>query len=69
MSKLLEIFDIFEPMNFIKNFSYVGAGMLGIFIVIGILIVMIYVLNAITNKKNGKKEKKKKLKRRLKKAK
>ena len=67
MSKLLEIFDIFEPMNFIKNFSYVGAGMLGIFIVIGILIVMIYILNAITSKSKG--EKKRKLKKRLKKAK
>ena len=67
MSKFLEIFDKFEPMNFITNFSYVGAGMLGIFIVIGILIVMIYILNTVTGKKKG--EKKRKLKKRLKKAK
>jgi len=51
---MLSIFEKFEPMNFIKNFSYVGAGMLGIFIVIGIIIVSIMILNSLTKKKTKK---------------
>jgi len=52
--KFFAIFEQFEPMNFITNFSVVGAGMLGIFIVIGIIIVTIMVLNAVTKKKPKK---------------
>lgn len=50
------IFDQFEPMNFVKSFSIVGAGMLGIFIVIGIIILSVVILNAITKKKNKNKK-------------
>lgn len=49
------IFDQFEPMNFFKSFTIVGAGMLGIFIVIGIIILSVIILNAITKKKNKSK--------------
>ena len=28
---------IFEPMNFVKNLEYMGIGMLGIFIVVGVI--------------------------------
>ena len=39
---------IFEPMNFVKNLSYMGVGMLGIFIVIGVIIIAVVVLNKAT---------------------
>ena len=42
---------IFEPVNFIKNIGYMGAGMLGIFVVIGLIIVATVVLNRVTAKK------------------
>ena len=28
---------LFEPMNFVENLRYMGLGMLGIFIVIGVI--------------------------------
>ena len=42
---------IFEPMNFVKNLSYMGVGMLGIFIVIGVIIIAVVVLNKATSPK------------------
>ena len=44
---------IFEPKNFIENLYRMGTGMLGIFIVIGIIILATVVLNKVTSKKNG----------------
>ncbi len=41
----------FEPMNFVNNLSYMGIGMLGIFVVIGIIIVATIVINKATNRK------------------
>lgn len=41
-----------NPMAFIDNLSYMGFGMLGIFVVIGIIIVITTVLNKITEPKN-----------------
>lgn len=38
---------MFEPMNFIKNLSYMGKGMLGILIVMGAIILTTVVLNKI----------------------
>ncbi len=38
----------FEPMNFVTNLSYMGIGMLGIFIVIGAIIVVTAILNKVT---------------------
>ena len=55
--KIFGIFEQFEPMNFITNFGIVGAGMLGIFIVIGIIILAIVILNTLTKKKSKKKNK------------
>lgn len=43
----------FKPMEFIYNLKYMGLGMLGIFIVIGIIILATVVLNKVTSKKNG----------------
>ena len=41
----------FEPMNFVNNLGYMGTGMLGIFVVIGIIIVATIVINKATNRK------------------
>ena len=40
----------FNPMNFISNLSYMASGMIGIFIVIGIIIIATLLLNKITKK-------------------
>lgn len=40
-----------NPMNFVNNLSYMGIGMLGIFIVIGVIIVLTALLNGLTSKK------------------
>ena len=47
---------MFEPMNFIINLRYMGAGMACIIIVMGVLIGVTMLLNKITAPKNGKKD-------------
>ena len=50
----------FEPMNFVKNLSWMGVGMLGVFLVIGAVVASVYALNgavnAILSKKNSNDE-------------
>ena len=41
----------FQPENFVSNLSHMGNGMLGIFVVIGIIVTITYLLNAISRKK------------------
>ncbi len=43
----------FQPLNFIHNLKYMGLGMLGIFIVIGVIILATVVLNKVTVKKKS----------------
>ena len=43
----------FKPMEFIYNLKYMGLGMLGIFVVIGIIILATVVLNKVTSKKSN----------------
>lgn len=50
-----EKYTIFEPMAFVDNAIYMGAGMLGIFVVIGLIVITTYILNSATASK--KKEK------------
>ena len=38
----------FNPAAFVENLKYMGVGMLGIFIVIGIIILSVVVLNKAT---------------------
>ena len=38
----------FNPMNFITNLKYMGLGMLGIFVVIGVIILVTVILNKTT---------------------
>ncbi len=48
---LIDLFKNSEPMNFVENLSYMGIGMLGIFIVMGTLIIGTAILNKVTNRK------------------
>ncbi len=41
-----------NPMNFVSNLYYMGVGMLGIFIVIGVIILVTMILNKVTEKKD-----------------
>ena len=42
-----------NPMAFVENLEYMGLGMLGIFIVIGLVVLVTIVLNKVTaNKKD-----------------
>ncbi len=45
----------FRPEAFIDNLYYMGVGMLGILIVIGVIIGVTVLLNKITGKKKNKK--------------
>ena len=38
----------FNPAAFVENLKYMGVGMLGIFIVIGVIILSVVVLNKVT---------------------
>ena len=40
-----------SPLNFVSNLGYMGTGMLGIFIVIGIIILAVYVINWLFREK------------------
>ena len=44
-----------NPMNFIINLKYMGVGMLGILIVIGVIICLTALLNKLTSEKDGSK--------------
>lgn len=40
-----------NPMNFVDSLYYMGIGMLGIFVVIGIIIVATIIINKVTGRK------------------
>ncbi|MBR3449020.1 MAG: hypothetical protein IKH27_14580 [Oscillospiraceae bacterium] len=42
---------LFEPLNFVENLRYMGLGMLGIFIVIGVITLLTIFLNKVTEQK------------------
>jgi hypothetical protein len=41
---------IFEPLRFIKNLQYMGVGMIGVFLIIGVIIGATYAINYFCNK-------------------
>lgn len=47
-----------EPMNFVENLRYMGLGMLGIFIVIGVIMLLTMLLNKLTEKEDASEQKK-----------
>lgn len=46
----------FKPMEFVNNLRYMGEGMLGIFIVMGLIIGSILLLNRLYGGKKAKKK-------------
>lgn len=47
----------FEPKMFVESLKYMGAGMLGIFIVMGIIIIATYGLGRLFSCRTEKQEK------------
>lgn len=47
---------MFEPMNFVNSLQYLVKGMVGIFVVMGVIILTTVILNAITSRKKNKKD-------------
>ncbi len=43
----------FNPMSFVENLKYMGIGMLGVFMIIGIIIAATYIIGAATSGKKG----------------
>ncbi len=41
----------FEPISFVKNLVYMGVGMLGVFIIIGVITAATYAIGALTASK------------------
>lgn len=44
---------MFEPQHFVGNLQYMLSGMLGIFVVIGLIVIVTVVLNRVTSKKQN----------------
>ena len=42
----------FVPMEFVENLKYMGVGMLGVFMIVGIIIIATYIVGASENKKD-----------------
>ena len=45
----------FVPAEFVKNLSYMGVGMLGVFMIVGIIALATYAISAISDKMGGDK--------------
>ena len=43
---------IFELANFVANLKYMGIGMLGVFMIVGIIIAATYIIGNIDKKSN-----------------
>ena len=46
----------FNPMAFIENLKYMGVGLIGVFMIIGIIIGATYLINYFSNKSDNKEE-------------
>ena len=42
----------FELVEFVNNLKYMGVGMLGVFIIVGIIVAATYGIGKLTSKKN-----------------
>ena len=42
----------FEPYQFVENLKYMGVGMLGVFMIIGIIVASTYIIGIATAGKN-----------------
>lgn len=43
----------FDAFRFVENLKFMGVGMLGVFIIIGIIIASTYIIGAATTKKSN----------------
>ena len=43
----------FEPIKFVENLKYMGIGMLGVFLIVGIIMASVYVVSSM---KSGESE-------------
>ena len=41
----------FKPGMFIENLKYLGIGMLGVFLIVGIIMTAVYVIGSLKNSK------------------
>ncbi len=55
---MMNLIAEFQPMHFVDNLKYMGLGMLGIFIVIGVIMLLTVLLNALTKPKQDQDDKK-----------
>ena len=39
---------MFEPMEFVNNLKYMGIGMLGVFIIVGIIMTVTYIIGKLS---------------------
>ena len=53
---MLNLTASFEPMHFVENLRYMGLGMLGIFIVIGLIMLIIWILGKAFPAKKDKQD-------------
>ena len=42
----------FEPAKFIENLKYMGIGMLGVFLIVGIIMASVYVIGSLKSESN-----------------
>ncbi len=42
----------FEPIKFVENLKYMGIGMLGVFLIVGIIMASVYVIGSVKGKDN-----------------
>ena len=47
---LSNMFLYFNPMKFVENLKYMGIGMLGVFIIVGVIMGATYLTGYLTNK-------------------
>ncbi|MBR2930132.1 MAG: oxaloacetate decarboxylase [Clostridia bacterium] len=45
---------MFQPLNFVTNLKYMGVGMLGVFIIVGVIIGATYLIAKLTAPRKDK---------------
>ncbi|MBQ7386946.1 MAG: hypothetical protein IJW03_02140 [Clostridia bacterium] len=45
---------VFEPLNFVSSLKWMGIGMLGVFLIVGIIMVATYIIGAASGKASKK---------------
>ena len=43
----------FEPIKFVENLKYMGIGMLGVFLIVGIIMASVYVIGSVKGSKDN----------------